>query len=406
MKVLYLTYDGLSDPLGQSQVMPYLLKLADKGFSITIISFEKKTMFTGAFEDIKKKLDEKKISWVPLNYTSRPPVLSTIFDIIKLKRQCIRLQKIHHYRIVHCRSYITSFAGMMMKQKFGLKFIFDMRGFYADERVEGGLWNQNKIIFRYVYNYFKKKEKLFFRNADKTVTLTEAAKEIIVGQFSVPKMKVKVIPCCVDTSLFNPAAINSQLQSQVRKRLSIKEKDFVISYLGAIGTWYLLDEMLGLFKQLSDRFPDAKFLFITYHPRVLILESAFKLNIPVEKIIVEKAGRNEVPLLLSLSSLSLFFIKQTFSKIASSPTKQAEILAMGIPLICNTQIGDTEAIVTRSGAGLLINQFTINEFDKVINGIPTLLQKDKTEIRNFAIHEFSLERGVDAYNEIYLELKK
>ena len=42
MKVLYITYDGLTDPLGASQVLPYLSGMADAGIKFTVISFEKK----------------------------------------------------------------------------------------------------------------------------------------------------------------------------------------------------------------------------------------------------------------------------------------------------------------------------------------------------------------------------
>ena len=43
MKAIYLTYDGLLDPLGQSQVLPYLLELSKSTKSTRVISFEKNT---------------------------------------------------------------------------------------------------------------------------------------------------------------------------------------------------------------------------------------------------------------------------------------------------------------------------------------------------------------------------
>lgn len=42
MKILYLTYDGLSDPLGQSQVIPYIVGLSKRGHKIVVLSSEKK----------------------------------------------------------------------------------------------------------------------------------------------------------------------------------------------------------------------------------------------------------------------------------------------------------------------------------------------------------------------------
>ena len=40
-KILYISYDGLLEPLGQSQILSYL-KILSKDFSISVLSFEKK----------------------------------------------------------------------------------------------------------------------------------------------------------------------------------------------------------------------------------------------------------------------------------------------------------------------------------------------------------------------------
>ena len=40
-RVLYVSYDGMTDPLGQSQVLPYILGLNKKGYQFTLVSFEK-----------------------------------------------------------------------------------------------------------------------------------------------------------------------------------------------------------------------------------------------------------------------------------------------------------------------------------------------------------------------------
>lgn len=404
MKILYLTYDGLSDPLGQSQILPYLKGLSGKGYELTVVSFEKKNNLNILFSSIKQELDQCRIAWIRLNYTKHPPLVSTLYDLYKLNKTCNRLQKKNHFSVVHCRSYITSLAGQRMKNKFGVKFIFDMRGFFPDERVEGGLWDQNKFIYRRVYLFFKKKEKEFLAAADKIVVLTNAAKELIARIFPVDHSKMTVIPCCADTNQFDPTKIDHSIQTSMKQKLSIHENDFVISYLGAIGTWYLLDEMLDFFRQLLLTYSNAKFLFITHHPSAEIYSSAQMKNIPVEKILVVKAQRNEVPMLLSLSHLAIYFIMPTFSKIASSPTKQAELFSMGIPVICNAPVGDAEEIIKQSGSGLIISKFTNENYDSAITNIPQLMKKDKKDTRDFAIRMLSLEIGIARYQAVYEEL--
>ena len=61
MKVLYLTYDGLTDPLGQSQILPYLKMLSTKGAEISIISFEKKQRFAEQKKEIDAIVKKAKI---------------------------------------------------------------------------------------------------------------------------------------------------------------------------------------------------------------------------------------------------------------------------------------------------------------------------------------------------------
>ena len=40
-KCLYVTYDGLLDPLGQSQILPYIENLSENGYKLFVMSYEK-----------------------------------------------------------------------------------------------------------------------------------------------------------------------------------------------------------------------------------------------------------------------------------------------------------------------------------------------------------------------------
>ena len=66
IKVLYISYDGLSDPLGQSQILPYLTKLAHGNVFIDIISYEKKKIITSRLELIHQKIKNTNINWTHL----------------------------------------------------------------------------------------------------------------------------------------------------------------------------------------------------------------------------------------------------------------------------------------------------------------------------------------------------
>ena len=91
-KILFISYDGMTDPLGQSQVIPYLQGLSKKGFQFFLLSCEKQEAFTKNETAVKKMLADYNIRWIPIAYTKKPPVLSTLKDIINLKKQA---KKIH-----------------------------------------------------------------------------------------------------------------------------------------------------------------------------------------------------------------------------------------------------------------------------------------------------------------------
>ena len=212
---------------------------------------------------------------------------------------------------------------------------------------------------------------------------------------------IKVIPCCVDTELFNPSKINYEHQQILREKLGIEKNDFVLSYLGSIGTWYMLDEMLDFFALLKNKISNAKFLFITYDEHEKIIKTATKKNITKSDIIIRNANRNEVPIVVSISDFSIFFILPLYSKMSSSPTKQGEIMAMGIPVICNAGIGDTDDIVNKYDAGYIVHKF---EYNQVLKSIIEKKEINKENIIKGAVEYFSLESGVQKYLEVYNRL--
>jgi len=404
--VLYVTYDGLTDPLGQSQIIPYLKELAAKGYGIHILSCEKEERYSEQKEQVSELLKKHTIFWHPIKYTRKPPVFSTIVDIIYLKKNAKKLNKEYKFDLVHCRSYIAAFVGLYLKRNNDVNFIFDMRGFWADERVDGKIWNLKNPVYYSVYKYFKKKEKTFLNNSDYVVTLTEKAKTEICGKFKIPEMKIEVIPCCADTDFFSCEHISPTVQAQLKKQFGFDENDLIISYSGSVGTWYMLDEMLDFFKQLCLVYKNAKFFFITPDQPAHILNKANEKGIDTGKIIITKATRDQMPVMLSLSNIALFFIKPVYSKMASSPTKMGELLSLGIPFIANSGVGDIDDFMAENNVGLLVKDFTKAEYNKVVVNLPRLMALRKENIRQAAITNYSLNRGVESYLSIYGQLTK
>lgn len=402
MHILFLSYDGITDALGQSQILPYLKGLAKLGFKIHIISAEKNF---DNFNRVNYELLENGINWYPIKYYKSPPVLSTIWDIYKMFKQTKKVIKNYPIEIIHCRGYVTSIVGLKYKKKHKTGFLFDMRGFYADERAEGGLWNTKNILYLLIYNWFKRKEKEFINNADYIISLSNNGKEIICNNIVKKQLSnIEVIPCCVDLQKFNHIEFSNNIVQNIKEELNISNDAIVYTYLGSIGTWYLLDEMLKMFNAIYKQNSKSVFLFITNDLCNNINEAITRNNCNKSSIIITSKPSDLVPKYLSVSDWGLFFIKPVFSKKASSPTKLAEFLAMGIPVITNKGIGDVDEFIELTNAGILVSDFTNLEFNNTISKINTFNKQGKDFYADLAKKYFNKDDAINKYAIIYKKI--
>ena len=90
--ILYISYDGLTDFLGQSQVLPYILGLEEKGYRFSILSFEKAEKFNSNKHLIEELIANKNIVWYPKKYHKRFSILATLFDLLI---GCIFMLRLH-----------------------------------------------------------------------------------------------------------------------------------------------------------------------------------------------------------------------------------------------------------------------------------------------------------------------
>ena len=388
-KVLYLTYDGLTDPLGQAQILPYILGLTTIGFSFQIVSFEKKGVFKQYEHEVNERIKDKSIEWFPLPYTKFPPVLSTVFDLWRMKRTAKKLAK--NANIIHCRSYLP-----MLVATSGIsvnKLVFDMRGLWADERVEGRLWPQDKVLYKAIYSFMRKKEKLFLQQADAIVSLTQDGINALTERYGQQPFikKTTVIPCCVDTKLFNRANIDVDLK--ISLGLSAEAK--VLIHVGSVGTWYRLDQELRFFEALKHADASWHFLILTQdrdQAQRIVQEGIH------EQVLVLGVPYQEVRLFLGIAHASIQFIEPSFAKRASSPVKFGEALAMGLPVITNQGIGDLYSIMQDKTLGVCISNW--DEIPEAAAGFDTKAY-DAEKIRSFALEQLSLEQGIASYNHVY-----
>jgi glycosyltransferase involved in cell wall biosynthesis len=275
-----------------------------------------------------------------------------------------------------------------------------MRGFWADERVERGIWPSGNPLFRLAYRYFKRRERSFFRSADAIVSLTDSAKREVESwsEDRRPATPITVIPCCVDLDLFGANAPTAR--DTTRKRLGIDGQAHVLLYVGSVGGAYLMAEMFRLFRAYRAMRPDARFLFVSAHDRVAIERLAAAQGVDARELVVVAASRDEVPALIAAADVGVSFILATYSAMASCPTKFGEMLAMGVPVIANAGVGDIAEIISETGAGAVVERFDDETLAAAITTAEAVA-RDPASIRAAAAKWFALDTGVERYDAIY-----
>src|SRR5688572_14338993 len=211
-RVLFISYNGMLDPLGQSQVLPYLRELAKMGVRFALLSFERAQAFTAngiaRWEELQRHLALENIDWHWLRYHQKPSLPATAFDVMAGIRYSRKLVERNGIEMVHARGHIPAAIGLALKKRFGLKLIFDVRGLMADEYVDAEHWSRGGMLYRLT----KSVERRLFAASDGVVTLTERIWPLIRDWDGLEGREVvhEVIPCCVDLELFRFAPDDRQ----------------------------------------------------------------------------------------------------------------------------------------------------------------------------------------------------
>ncbi len=393
--ILYISYDGMLEPLGQSQVLAYIAKLA-VGRRIHLISFEKNYDSSNLVEreQLAKNIAAAGIQWHPLRYHKWPSALATAWDIAC--GSIVGLWLVLRYRlsIIHARSYVASVMALMIKRLTGAKYVFDMRGFWADERVDGGLWRSGGCLYR-VAKVF---ERHFLLEADQVVSLTQAAvREMALFPYLQGRsLPITVIPTCADLARFMPLS-NSRLG-----------EGFVLGYVGSVGTWYLFDQVIACFGKLLQMQPDARFLIVNRGEHAYINERLAAMGVPYNAVELTSANHDAVPHLMARMDAGIFFIKPVFSKQASAPTKLAEFLGCGLPCLGNAGVGDMAEVLEVEQVGVTLKAFDDISIAEGLYRLLDLVADPTTCGRcvSAAQRHFSLEEGVAKYRNIYEQLDR
>ena len=390
MTVLYLSYDGALDPLGQSQVVPYVTGLASAGFRMRLISFEKPESLQDSRRvgDLHESLRDVGVEWSPLRYHRRWSLASTGYDVLRGIQAGLASHRESPVRLVHARSYVAGVMARVIAKRTAAPWIFDMRGFWVDERIEAGLWAKNSLVVKLA----RAAERGLLANADALIHLTHQgarlASELSPG---VELPRASVVPTCVDLERFAPVSD----RDEIRRRLGVGRGPVLI-HTGTLSTWYLAELTLLVGDEFVRRTGGS---FVVLTPELdYVRNLCDRLGV---QPVLESVEHGLVPEWLAMADAGLALVRPGYAKRASAPTKVGEYLACGLTVAATAGVGDLDDQFR--GSGVAVTVAPSDGAARIVDQLIEMLKMPSrgAEARALAESHYDLQSGLRELTTLY-----
>jgi glycosyltransferase involved in cell wall biosynthesis len=157
--------------------------------------------------------------------------------------------------------------------------------------------------------------------------------------------------------------------------------------------------MLSFYDVYRNFFSPSKFTLILHSKNNEILEKIYKYEWHDEVGVIYNVPRAAMPEYINLSTHVIFFLNNNFTRVATSPTKFGEAIAMGKPIITNKGIGDLDEI-ENDNCGIVIDKFDVDQFNNACQRLKNI-NFDSKVIRDIALQKYDLKLLCEKYKMIY-----
>jgi glycosyltransferase involved in cell wall biosynthesis len=365
--VAYLTVDSIQEGVGQSQIVPILSRMATLGLKIHLVSFEK----VPPTNELATRIRNSGIDWKPLPF-GRKGFVGGLYRLIKLTRNVPRA------KVLHSRSDIPAVAGILSRKG---PVLWDVRSLWGDQRS----FYASKGYAKLVSKFSKILESIAAKHSDALSTLTQAVIPVLERRHSrIPEDRITV-PTTVDLEKF---IFSPELPNAIKGL-----------YSGTYNEYY----DLSLSESFTIKLKEIENLEIHWaRPSESKVE---RLDVGEVKIFrVEQPLMADVIPIYSFG-LSICNVNAGESLKAAMPTKVAEFLACGRPMVINKGLGDYDKLIDEYNAGVVLDG-TAEDLEINAKKMSRILRDPKTPERCRALAEryLGMESGVLEYINLYSRL--
>lgn len=363
LRVAYFSHDSILEGVGRSQILALCKSLVRSNVDVSLFSFEKSTPTSSFVEEVKCS----GLKWSHFDFTSRN--LFEPFNRIKMLREVD-----DNFQLIHARGDLPTLAGLLRKKE---PVLWDIRSLWAEQRHV-----LNPIKFNPVVMYgLNRICKYNSKHVAGFNTLTYGIKPYLHEKYPLLPKISSVISTCVDTDLF-------RFSSSISK-----------NYQGLLS---------GTYNEIYDNNLIATFcdyMRARFQHRIIWArgkESSQKVESLGEDISFFSTY-DEMPLIIAESSYGIAICKNDLgpSLTAAMPTKIAEFLSVGRPVVLNSKIGDVDPQLIDANVVVVLNEEA--DIPSAAIRLQSLLGDEETPMRCRTVAEdlFSLKHATNNYIQIY-----
>ena len=387
---LYLTRNGLLEPLGQSQVIAYLRGLS-RDYKITLISYEKPEDWADSerMANVRADCETHGIRWLPQQFRSHPKIIAPALSMARMVWLVRREVRRGGIRLIHARSYIPAAVALAVSRMTGVPFVFDMRALWPEELITAGRLKRGSLIHRAIVAA----ERACLSRAAGVISLTHAAVEHLKKIYpqELAEQRLVVIPTCADLDRFRPLAVRENGPK-------------VHSCIGTVlSGWFRTDWLAAWLAAAAAHDPQARFEIVTRDDPLSVRTAVDPTGRLKDRLTIGPRKSQDMPDAVRGHDLSVMFFTEGLSKLGSSPTRMAEILGCGLPVAANDGVGDVARIIEKYRVGVLVDGPKPEQMTAALLALDDLMADPDLPARCRADAEevFSLKGGTEAYAHLY-----
>jgi len=365
----YVTIDSLSEGVGSSQITPLISRLSNSGLKINLISYEK----SNPSRELIDYFETIGVDWSFRNFGSTGAAGGA-------NRLNGLRQEIRKTNLIHARSDIPAVAAIYSNEG---PVLWDVRSLWADQKI----MIQDNLLNKALYKVYRGLESIAASKSDGMSTLTSAIVPILEQRNKhLPQLRI-VVPTAVDLDRFK---LNPTMPVKIRALFS-----------GTYNQYY----DLALSAQFMEEF--RKQVPLETHWARPVESVRSQIGVGESKVFASsQVGMSELIPRYSFG-VSVCKLHAGPSLSAAMPTKIAEFLACGRPIVVNKGLGDMDQFIEEFDTGVVLDG-TNNNLIEGAKKLASLLSDRDTPMRCRALAEkyFSADVGASKYLDLYSQISK